>query len=358
MFEIIKQWYRRKFTDPQSVTLFLLLFFTFVGLYWVGHLIVPVLVAIAFAYLLDWPVIRLANFGLKRTWATAIVLTLFLMFFILSVFGIVPVVWEQGQNLIAEAPTMISQGKDYLQKLPEKYPGVVTVEQVGSVVTAVENKVVEWGQKVITVTVSSIGDAIAILIYLVLVPLMVFFMLKDKEELMAGINKLLPRERKLIKQVASEMNLQIMNYIRGKVIEIIIVGSVSYVTFAMFDLRYSALLGLLVGLSVLIPYIGAAVVTLPVAVVALFQFGMGAEFGYIMLAYGIIQALDGNLLVPVLFSEAVDLNPVYIIVAVLFFGGLWGFWGVFFAIPLAALVRAVVNAWSGNEGRQEKPLPE
>jgi putative permease len=64
-----------------------------------------------------------------------------------------------------------------------------------------------------------------------------------------------------------------------------------------------------------------------------------------MIAYAIIQALDGNLLVPLMFSEVVNLHPVAIILAILVFGGLWGFWGIFFAIPLATLVKAVINAW-------------
>jgi len=59
----------------------------------------------------------------------------------------------------------------------------------------------------------------------------------------------------------------------------------------------------------------------------------------------VIQMLDGNVLVPLLFSEAVDLHPVAIVIAVLFFGGLWGLWGVFFAIPLATLVNAILSAW-------------
>ena len=86
-------------------------------------------------------------------------------------------------------------------------------------------------------------------------------------------------------------------------------------------------------------------VTLPVAIVAFFQFGGGWDFGSIIIAYGIIQAVDGNLLVPLLFSEVVNLHPIAIIVAVLIFGGLWGFWGVFFAIPLATVVNAVLRAW-------------
>jgi len=64
-----------------------------------------------------------------------------------------------------------------------------------------------------------------------------------------------------------------------------------------------------------------------------------------MAIYAFIQFLDGNLLVPLLFSEVVNLHPVAIIVAVVFFGSLWGVWGVFFAIPLATLVQAMLKAW-------------
>ena len=105
------------------------------------------------------------------------------------------------------------------------------------------------------------------------------------------------------------------------------------------------LLGLVVGLSVIVPYIGATVVTFPVLLVGWFQWGWGVDLGWLAMAYLIIQALDGNVLVPLLFSEVVSLHPVAIILAILVFGGFWGFWGVFFAIPLATLVNAVIQAW-------------
>ena len=115
------------------------------------------------------------------------------------------------------------------------------------------------------------------------------------------------------------------------------------------------LLALLNGVSVLVPYIGAAVVTFPVALVAYFQWGFTSDFGILMGAYFVIQALDGNALVPVLFSEVVNLHPVAIITAVLVFGGLWGFWGVFFAIPLATLVQAVLTAWPTSAVEPDEP---
>lgn len=101
-------------------------------------------------------------------------------------------------------------------------------------------------------------------------------------------------------------------------------------------LNYALLLAVLMGLQVILPYIGATLVTFPVLGVAYFQFGLtNDDFMAIVIAYAIIQAVDGVLLVPLLFSEAVNLHAIAIIVAILFFGGLWGFWGVFLAIPFS-----------------------
>lgn len=346
MLDWLKKWYTNKFSDPQVVTLFLLLLIGFLSVYWLSSILAPVLVAIVFAYLLEWPVVRLTRLGLSRTLSTALVVASFIGLTGLILMWLLPVVWNQGRNLLRDLPTMIEQGRNYLLELPAAFPGVISSEQIHLLMQSVDERLMTFGREVLSLSLSSIVDLVALLIYLVLVPLMVFFMLKDKSELIGSAVQLLPTERKLISQVWHEMNVQIMNYIRGKILEILIVGACSYVVFALFGLNYPLLLGVLVGLSVLIPYVGAAVVTLPVALVALFQWGLTAEFGYLMLAYGVIQALDGNLLVPLLFSEAVDLNPVFIIIAVLFFGGLFGFWGIFFAIPLASLVKATINAWS------------
>ena len=118
----------------------------------------------------------------------------------------------------------------------------------------------------------------------------------------------------------------------------------------LMGLNFSMLIGFLVGISVLVPYIGAAVMTFPVALVAYFQFGWSGELAWLLIAYCVLQVLDGNVLVPLLFAEMINLHPIAIIVAVLFFGGIWGVWGVFFAIPLAILVRDVINAWPRRSG--------
>lgn len=349
MFQFLSSWYKRKFSDPESVTLLLIILISFTVLFFVGHILLPVLVALVIAYLLDWPVVKLTHVGLSRKAATGIILLLFLSASITVLVGLVPIFWNQGSNLLSEAPLMLQQAKDYVQLLPEMYPKLVSQQQIALFMSNIDGGLIEFGQMALSVSFSTLKDLVALLIYTILVPLMIFFMLKDKLQLVASFKSLLPKSRRLINQVSSEMHLQIMNYIRGKLIELVIVGIATWLVLALLDMRYAALIGLMVGVSVLVPYIGAAVVTIPVVFIGLAQWGLTPDFWYAMIAYGIVQALDGNLLVPLLFSEAVDLNPVYIIVAVLFFGGLWGFWGVFFAIPLAALVKALLTAWSSSQ---------
>lgn len=149
----------------------------------------------------------------------------------------------------------------------------------------------------------------------------------------------------MLEKIWLEMDIQLSNYVRGKAFEILIVGLASAILFWSFNLKYTALLSVLVGLSVLIPYIGAFAVTIPVAVVAYLQFGNNYEFMLLFGLYLALQVLDGNWLVPLLFSSAVKMHPITIILAVFVFGGLFGFWGVFFAIPMATFLKAVINAW-------------
>ncbi|WKE66885.1 AI-2E family transporter [Gallaecimonas kandeliae] len=354
MKDLVLDWFRRRFSDPNAITLFLLLVFGFFAIYAFGAVMAPLLVALVLAYLLEWPVQQLVRCRFSRTWATVLVMIAFLGISLLALVFLVPTLWTQTSNLVKELPNMLDQLRHFVMELPSRYPSLVQPEQIQTLLDESQKTLLSWAQTALGATVGSLGNVVAIMIYLILVPLLMFFLLKDKDSLLAGLGRFLPRNRKLAQQVWHEMNLQIVNYIRGKVLEILVVGIATYVTFALFGMRYSVLLGLAVGLSVLIPYIGAVVVTIPVVLVAAFQWGLDSTFLYLMLAYGVIQALDGNLLVPILFSEAVNLHPIFIILAVLFFGGIWGFWGVFFAIPLATLVKAVINAWPRPEPAQEK----
>lgn len=173
---------------------------------------------------------------------------------------------------------MYNGTQKFITSLPERYPELAHLEIVESVIGNAKNKVLGMGESVVKGSLASLVSLATLGVYLILVPLLVFFLLKDKQEMLRMASGILPRNRKLANKVWEEMNQQISNYIRGKVLEIVIVGTVSYITFAILDLRYSVLLAVAVGLSVLIPYIGAAAVTVPVAIVALFQWGLTRSF--------------------------------------------------------------------------------
>ncbi len=350
MIEMFKSWYNRRFTDPQAMGLAAILLFGFVSIYFFSDLIAPLLVAIVLAYLLEWPV-RLLNEKLKcpRLVAAMLVLGSFISLVFVVVLVLIPNLWAQLANLLSDLPHMFNRFNEWLLSLPERYPELIDTQTVESIFGTVKEKILSLGESALKLSLASIMNLVTLGIYAFLVPLMVFFLLKDKRQLIDGVSRFLPRNRTLASKVWVEMQQQIANYIRGKLVEILVVTAVTYAIFLTFGLNYPLLLAVAVGFSVLVPYIGAVLVTIPVVLVAIFQFGDTHTFWYILIAFVVSQLLDGNLLVPFLFSEVVNLHPLIIIIAVLIFGGLWGFWGVFFAIPLATLVKAVVNAWPSNE---------
>ena len=320
-----------------------------------GKWLAPLFAGLVIAYLLEAIVGALQRLGVGRLPAVILVFLGFMALMLYLLLGFVPKISRQLTQLVHQFPNYLTQGQDLLKQLPEKYPQLFSEEQLQALMGTLGQEMANTGQLLLTWSLSSVAVVFGLVIFMVLVPVLVFFFLKDKELMISWVVGFLPRERSLVTRVWAEAELQIANYVRGKVTEIFIVGSVTYVTFILFGLQYSALLATLVGISVLIPYIGAAVVTLPIALVAYFQYGWGWEFGQVLIAYGVIQALDGNVLVPLLFSEAVNLHPVAIILAILVFGGLWGFWGIFFAIPLATLVQAILQAWPHGEPEQQQP---
>lgn len=345
----VNEWLQRYFASDEAIVLTIILVVSILTFWLLGAILAPVMAAMVIAFVMQGAVVFLEDKQIPSRIAIYIVYLSFLALFVFFLISLLPLVWRQLASLLNyQLPLMLTEGKALVVMLPERYPDVVTQEQAVALVNYASTKLASMGQMVLSFSISKIPNLMGILVYLVLVPLLVFFFMKDKDQLSDWGLSFLPKQRPRITEIWLEMNSQITNYIRGKFIEILIVGGATYVCFVILGVNYAALLGLIIGLSVVVPYVGAAVVTLPVIAVAYFQFGAGgwgSEFVNVMLAYGIIQALDGNVLVPLLFSEAVNLHPVAIIVAILVFGGFWGFWGVFFAIPLATLIKALYNSW-------------
>ena len=349
MFDILQQWYHRHFTDPQTVIFAFILIVGGLLIFTLNAHLMPILIAIIIAYLAEGMVGWLKRISIGRTAAAGIFTFLMVAAILLSFFVLLPLLSRQLTELFREMPVMLASGQQMLLHLPEEYPEFVSAQQIQEILTLLRTEIASLGQRAVSISVSSVVGVITFLVYMILLPLMVFFFLKDKDRILAWLANFLPEERRLLRTVWAELDIKIASYVRGKVIEVLIIWVASYIAFALMGLNFAMLLSLAVGLSVIIPYVGATVVTIPVALIAFFQWGFSSEFGWLLAIYGLIQFLDGNLLVPLLFSEVVNLHPVAIIVAVVFFGSLWGVWGVFFAIPLATLIQAILNSWPDEQ---------
>jgi putative permease len=353
MWKVLGNWIHRYLGDEEAVLLAVLMLAVLVAIIGFADVMGPLLAALVLAFLLQGIVARLERLRIPHILAVWTTFLGFVGLLLSCAVLLFPILVQQSTNLLTELPAMIRHGQAAVLQLPERYPHLISQTQLEQLIQYVTHEATGFAETALSFSLSRFADLVGLLVYLVLVPLMVFFMLKDSKELIEQLTGLLPRNRPVMNQVWQEMDVQMANYVRGKVIQILIVAVVSYIVFAWLGLRYGALLALAVGLSVLVPYIGATVATVPVLLVGYVQLGWGSDFLLLMAAYGIIQFLDGNVLVPLLFSDAVNLHPVAIILAVLLFGGLGGLGGLFFAIPLATLIKALHNAWPRNEGEPD-----
>ena len=344
-FDIINQWANRYFSQPDAIYLVAVLVIAMALLMAFGGALAPVLTGLVIAFLLQGIVGSLEHRRVPRWAAVYLAFLLFLGTVLALSLLVLPLLWRQLQSLVQVLPSLAQRLQEGVSNLAQRFPEYITPEQISALLEQVSREAANVGGAVIETAFTQVFSLLGLVLYLVLVPITVFFLLKDKDRLINAVREVLPTERPMINAVAAEMNIQLGNYVRGKALEILIVGVVTFLAFLILDLNYAALLSVVVGFSVLIPFVGAAVVTLPVFAAAVLQFGWSADLAIVMAVYGILQFLDGNVLVPLLFSEANDLHPVAIIIAILAFGSIWGIWGVFFAIPLATLIKAIFNAW-------------
>ena len=341
----VVNWFRHQISNPQVVFLALALVVIILIISLAGNTLAPVIAGIVIAYLLEGLIGRLTSFGVPRLLCVWLVFLVFMLFIIGITFGLLPILYNQLSEIVQQIPSIIARGQTALMALPEQYPELISVEQARDIIGQIRIQLTDYGQALLGSSITGAASIITIMIYVILLPILVFFFTKDKDKILTWFMGFVPRDHELASRIWGDVDIQIANYIRGKFWEILVVWIVTLFAFSFLGLQFALLLSFLVGISVLIPYVGAAAVTIPVAVIAWFQWGWSSEFITLVATYLVIQILDGNLLVPILFSEVVNLHPVAIIVAILVFGSLWGIWGIFFAIPLATLVQAIIMAW-------------
>ena len=348
MLEEFNKVFKKIFSNEETIIFSFALLIFFIVISFFGSVLTPFIISIIVAYLLVGMQKKIQSYNISEKVSLVITFSIFIVTGATLVIWLVPLLYSQLQAFVLDVPNLINNFRDFISELPSKFPDLVSSDQITIFFQAVSEEISAIAQNIVKTSISSIQSAITVLLYIILFPILVYFFLFDRKNIIDGCLKVIPGRRKMFTSIWSEMDIQLSNYVRGKTIEIFIVGIAAAIIFSSLGLRYSALLSVLVGLSVIIPYVGAFLVTIPVVVVGLIQFGLGTQFTILISLYLLLQALDGNLLVPIIFSETVKLHPVIIILAVFIFGSMFGFWGVFFSIPIATFIKAVWNAWPSS----------
>lgn len=345
MLNLLREWQHRYFSDPQAVILALFLLLGVLIIFTLGRVLAPVLAAVVIAYTLEGLVCSLISLRIKRPFAVLIVFLTFMFALLILLFVLLPMLSRQLGQLVSDLPVMFAYIQSELMLLPEKYPGIISEDQASAILRALTFEMASIGQQILSFSLASVWGAITFIIYLIVVPFLVFYFLKDKDEILGWLPTFVPERHALSEKVWQVVDRQMGRYIRGKLLEILIVWGASTLIFHMFGLPFAMLNGFIVGVSVLVPYIGAIAAFFPVALTAYFQWGSSSGTLYLIASYWIIQLLDGYLLAVLLLSGVVNLHPATVLISFVLFGGLWGFWGVVFAIPLATLIQALIRAW-------------
>ncbi len=345
MFDLINKLLSKVFSSEESVIFSLLILSFLLVLYLFGGLLTPFIVSLIFSYLLIGLSKNFIKYGISEFASLIISYLIFLLLGLGFLVWLIPLIFQQAQAFFLEVPIWLNNFRTFVEELIQSNQELISSEQISSFFSELVGRLSSLSQGFLDASISGIQDTVIFSIYLIMIPVLVFFFLFDKTRIVKGFLMLLPKKRGMLSDVWVEMDEQLSNYVWGKGIEILIVGFMASLIFGIMGLNYTALLSIIVGFSVLIPYVGAFLATIPVVVVSLLQFGIGFDFYMIVGLYLLLQALDGNLLVPILFSDAVKLHPVVIMLAVFIFGGIFGFWGAFFSIPLATFIKAVWNSW-------------
>ena len=345
MLEQLNRVLKRVFTNEETIVFSIAILLFFIVISFFGSVLAPFIISIIVAYLLVGLQKKIQSFNVNQNIALVITFSIFIITGAALLVWLVPLLYIQLQDFVLDVPNLFNNFLDFISGLPTKFPDLVSSDQIAIFFQAVSEEISVIAQNIVKSSISGIQSTITILLYIILFPILVFFFLFDRKNIIEGFLKIIPGKRQMLTDIWKEMDIQLSNYVRGKTIEIFIVGLAAAIIFSSLGLKYSALLSVLVGFSVIIPYVGAFLVTIPIVIIGLLQFGLDTQFYILISLYLLLQALDGNLLVPLIFSETVKLHPVVIILAVFVFGSIFGFWGVFFSIPIATFIKAVWNAW-------------
>jgi predicted PurR-regulated permease PerM len=310
----------------------------FVLIWALGEVLLPFIVGGAIAYFLDPIADRLERMGLSRVTATAVISLVALLLVVLLVLAVIPTLVNQLTALVNAAPDIAKRLQGFLlERFPDLADSTSTIRQtLAEIGTAIQARGAELAQGVLS---SALG-VISIVLFIVVVPVVAFYLLLDWDDMVARIDSMLPLDHApTIRRLAREINAVLAGFVRGQVSVCVALGTFYAVALMAAGLQFGLIVGAIAGAITFIPYVGSLVGGALAIGLALFQFwGDWVQIGIIAAIFAAGQFVEGNILTPRLVGKSVGLHPVWLLFALSAFGTVFGFVGLLIAVPVAASI--------------------
>jgi predicted PurR-regulated permease PerM len=309
-----------------------------VALWYLGDVLLPFIVGGAIAYGLDPLADRLQRLGLGRAAATTIIMLFALLMILMAVVLVIPLLIEQTTALVKFAPELFNRLRD---ALTERFPDLINEgstlrRSLASIGELIKSRGGELAQQL----VSSVAGVISAVVFIVVVPVVAFYLLLDWDRMIARVDDLLPRDHvATIRRLARDVDSTLASFVRGQLTVCAILGSFYAVGLMLVGLQFGIVVGAVAGLISFIPYVGAVIGGALALGLALFQFwDQPVWIAAVAAVFVIGQMLEGNFLTPKLVGDSVGLHPVWLLLALSAFGAVYGFVGMLVAVPVAAVI--------------------
>ena len=352
-------------TQRETIGYWSIAFVAFLLFLWVfGGILGPFLFGAIIAYLTDPLADKLEELGLSRVAATLVINVVAFAILVIAVLSVAPLLFDQAQQLVSRMPGYVDSlaGRAH-DTFPSLFPDFSVAEIKNDVgggdanggPAALSEPATRWGLSVLKGAVSGGLAFIDFLGVVVITPIVAFYLLLDWDRAVASIDSVLPlKYADTVRQLAREINETLSAFLRGQLLVCVILGSFYAVALTLAGLPFGALVGIFAGIISFIPFVGSMIGLLLSLGIALAQFW--GEWWHIALIVGIFlsgQAVEGNVLTPLLVGERVGLHPVWLLFALSAFGYVFGFPGLLVAVPLAASI-GVVARWGLKRYQQSE----
>ena len=312
-------------------------------MWYLGPVLLPFLVGAAIAYILDPLADRLEKLGLPRVVATTVITLIGLTVLVIAVAFLIPMLVQQTNALVRVAPDYFAALRAWLTaRFPDMVAegGIIQTALV-DMGEAIRSRGGELAQQVL----GYIFGVVNAVVFIVVVPVVAFYLLLDWDNMVARIDEMLPREHVgRIRRIASEIDATLASFVRGQLTVCLILGTYYSVGLMLVGLQFGLVVGAIAGLITFIPYVGALIGGDLAIGLALFQFwGDWASIGLVAAIFASGQFLEGNILTPKLVGSSVGLHPVWLLFALAAFGSIYGFVGMLIAVPVAAALGVVAR---------------